>query len=200
MNKYLENFIVRGIYVSGGFYRLYKAATVKKEKSILVLRTGAIGDMVCTTPFLRELRKCYPDYHIAIVCQPSTKNMLEACPYIDEIMIYDRTGRKHRFLKNLFRSYHFVKKNFTNRNFEIVIDPNHDSCPDSYPDSYLAWLSGANRRIAYSELISEKQHRYFMGMHDKFFSDLCHDNDVHHEVESTLGLLKYACGCVQRGG
>ena len=33
-----------------------------------------------------------------------------------------------------------------------------------------------------------------MGLHDRFFNDVCYRDDVNHEVESTLGLLEHILG------
>lgn len=38
------------------------------------------------------------------------------------------------------------------------------------------------------------KHEDYMGLHDRFFNDVCYRDDVHHEVESTLGLLDHILG------
>lgn len=193
MDKYTEFAIAGLIYVGGSVYRAYKSLFLKKEKRILITRMDAIGDMVCTSPFLRELRKSYPEHSITLVCNPGIKNMVEECPYIDEILTYDNRVNKHRFLTNVKRSLKFAKEWLADRNYELAIAPYHANT-GIYPDQYICLLSGARRRVAYSELVNADKHEYYMGLHDRFFNDVSYRDDVRHEVESTLGLLKHMLG------
>jgi len=54
---------------------------------ILIIRLDAIGDMVLMSPFLRELRGLYPGAHITLLVQPQVFNLVEMCPYIDEVRV-----------------------------------------------------------------------------------------------------------------
>lgn len=193
MDKYTEFAIAGMIYVGGSVYRAYKSLFVKKEKRILVTRMDAIGDMTCTSPFLRELRRSYPEHRITLVCHPAIKNMVECCPYIDEILTYDNRVNKHRFMTNVKLSLRFARKYLLDRNYEMAIAPYHANT-GIYPDQYICLLSGAGRRVAYSELVNADKHEYYMGLHDRFFNDVCYRDDVNHEVESTLGLLEHILG------
>lgn len=189
MDKHSEYAISGIVYIFGKLYRKYKALTIKKEKSILVTQVEAIGDMVCTVPFLRGLRKHYPNHKITLVCNPVIHNMMEPCPYVDEFLIFDaRPPKKHIFMTHLKRSLRFVADNFSNRNYEIAVS----LTIKSYPEQYLCLLSGAGRRVASSELLNIwGEHDYFMGMHDIFFNDVCKDRTMYHEVDYALKLLKH---------
>ena len=190
MNKYAESAIARAIYVGGYLYRLYKQINVKKQKRILVTGTDAVGDMVCRSAFLRELRRNYPEHEITYVCHPSIKNMVETCPYIDEVFLYDNRVYKRRFLSNVKRSFAFIRKYFCDRNYEIAIVPYYDSI-GIYPDMYIAWFSGADERVAYDECVNSEMHEYFMGVHDIYFNRRCCQKKGKHEVESQLNLLEF---------
>jgi heptosyltransferase-2 len=55
--------------------------------SILVLTREHIGDLVCTTPALRSLRRLYPESHIVVEVGERAACVLENCPYVDEIIL-----------------------------------------------------------------------------------------------------------------
>jgi len=54
-------------------------------KRILVVQTAKIGDMICTTPVFREIKKKYPYVHLTVLINPVTRGVLENNPHIDEI-------------------------------------------------------------------------------------------------------------------
>jgi ADP-heptose:LPS heptosyltransferase len=47
-----------------GFHCLDCSAYTKTTHKILIIKLGAVGDIIRTTPLLRKLRKCYPDAQI----------------------------------------------------------------------------------------------------------------------------------------
>ena len=63
---------------------------------ILVVRYRFIGDTILTVPFLRNLRRAYPYAKIDMLVSPISGDLLETCPYIDNLIYFDTT-RKHRY-------------------------------------------------------------------------------------------------------
>ncbi len=62
---------------------------IRKKKAIsriLIIQTAKIGDLICSTPVFREVRKKYPDAHITVTANPVTRELLEYNPNIDEII------------------------------------------------------------------------------------------------------------------
>jgi len=53
---------------------------------ILIIKLGALGDVIRTTPLLRKLKSIYPDSEITWVTKPSSKEILEGISSIDEII------------------------------------------------------------------------------------------------------------------
>jgi len=60
-----------------------------RPKNILVIQLADIGDVLLTGIFLRELRRSRPDAWIGLVVQPSKVNLVEKCPYVDEIIPFE---------------------------------------------------------------------------------------------------------------
>ena len=66
------------------------ASTPKEIKKILIVRLDSLGDMVLSTPFIREIRRTYPHAHISLVVRKDVQELFELCPYINEIYGYEQ--------------------------------------------------------------------------------------------------------------
>jgi heptosyltransferase-2 len=56
---------------------------------ILIIKCGAMGDVLRTTSLLTGLKRKYPNSHISWLVDPESKELLINNPYIDRIIIYD---------------------------------------------------------------------------------------------------------------
>lgn len=72
----------------------------EKSKKILVLRFGALGDIVHTTIIPQAIKAAYPDYEIHYCCEERYIGVLENNPDIDKIIEFDHK-RKKDFSYNL---------------------------------------------------------------------------------------------------
>ncbi len=82
-------------YISYPF--VYLASMLGKKKddgSILVFQTAKIGDMVCTTPVFREIKRAYPKIRLGVVIDPVTAPLLRYNPHIDEVIGFDKKKYK----------------------------------------------------------------------------------------------------------
>jgi lipopolysaccharide heptosyltransferase II len=105
----------------------------QQPRSIIVLTREHIGDLVCTTPALRSLRRLYPQAHIAVEVGERAAGVLENNPNVDEIIIRrDHQGAmgKAKFIAMLRR-----------RKFDLAVVL--DNCADM---SLFTWLGGVPRR------------------------------------------------------
>jgi ADP-heptose:LPS heptosyltransferase len=57
-------------------------------RSLLIVRPGRFGDLICLTPVLRRLKHIDPDLHIAIATMPGYREPLLGLPYIDAFINY----------------------------------------------------------------------------------------------------------------
>lgn len=98
MKFYLVNlFFVFWTYILSPFFYLKLAAnkigTKKilsgKKLNILIFQTPRIGDMVCSTPVFREIKKIYPESRITVLGEKNALGILAANPYVDEIIVYE---------------------------------------------------------------------------------------------------------------
>jgi len=79
---------------------------IPKPHNILIVRTDRLGDVILSTPVIKNLRDTFPQAHIAFMCRPYTKEALEGNPYLDEVIVYDKYG-KH---KSTWASIKFAKE------------------------------------------------------------------------------------------
>jgi len=57
---------------------------------IVVLKFGAVGDVVLITPSLRALRARFPKAHLTVVVGRESRELLQRCPYLDGLVVFDR--------------------------------------------------------------------------------------------------------------
>jgi len=57
-------------------------------KEILVVRLSSLGDVILTFPFLKLLKKYYPDYSISYLTKPEFLHVIEMNPYVNNILSY----------------------------------------------------------------------------------------------------------------
>jgi len=61
-------------------------------KNILVVNVNWLGDAVFSTPVFKALKDNFPKAQVSCLCVPRVKKVLEFCPFIDEIIVYDEKG------------------------------------------------------------------------------------------------------------
>jgi len=81
---------------------------MKNIKKILILRTEHIGDYVLTIPSIKSIKKQFPKSEITTIIGPWNKELAEATPYIDKIIIFDNPlAKRHLNLKDIFIAFTF---------------------------------------------------------------------------------------------
>jgi ADP-heptose:LPS heptosyltransferase len=104
---------------------------------ILMVSTTAIGDTVMATPFIRAVRKKYPQAQLTFFAHHRRMGVLEGNPHINNFLIYYGKGKKlWMTLWGLHRG-----------NFDLVIVL-HANDPDVVP---LVRWTGAAQRVGWGE-------------------------------------------------
>jgi len=117
--------------------------------SILVIRLGAIGDVVRTLPAVSALRAGYPDARISWLVEPASSTVLHGQPWVDEVIVFPRAElmkllRRGRLL-GFERRLHDFRRELRSRRFECVVDFH-----SILKSGLLARASAAPQRIAYA--------------------------------------------------
>lgn len=108
MAGYLNNFfwLFLTYFLAPYFYlRIFLFRRRKNIPSkILVIQTAKIGDLVCTTPVFREIKKKFPSCFLAVLVISRTKGILKNNPRADEIISindYPGIGGKFKLFSKL---------------------------------------------------------------------------------------------------
>jgi len=66
---------------------------VLEKKNILIFKMSSLGDIILSVPSLRAMRKRHPNAAIKVLVDVRFREVLDKCPYIDEVITYDPHNR-----------------------------------------------------------------------------------------------------------
>ena len=154
-----------------------KATQKPIAQKILVNSLPLHRRYILTVPFLRNLRYAYPNAQIDVLVGPQSGEVLEGCPYINNLITYDTT----RFHK--YDSGKGKKKSFWSYVFSLR-QKNYDTAfilKRSWSSALLALLLGCKNRIGYAT----------EGRQIILTNSVVFDTNM-HEIDSTLTVLEQA--------
>lgn len=111
---------------------------VKAEKKILVIKLGAMGDLILAVPSFRMLREKFPEARIALLADRKLAPSVSACPFLDEIIPVDRS--KMSKPAYLFR----LAKRLRRDGFDVSVD-----LQNSKWTHLLAFFAGVRERAGF---------------------------------------------------
>ncbi|MDD3014846.1 MAG: lipopolysaccharide heptosyltransferase II [Candidatus Gastranaerophilales bacterium] len=146
---------------------------------ILVIRYRFIGDTILTVPFLRNLRRAYPDAQIDMLVGPVSGEVLTDCPYVDNLIVFDTT-RKFKYentkqeKKGFFSYVNLLKKQKYDKAYVLK---------RSFSSAALAFLSGIKERIGFGTehrgLLLTKRVPYVKNRHEvECFLDILRADNI----------------------
>jgi ADP-heptose:LPS heptosyltransferase len=166
-----------------------------EAKKILVVRQDSIGDLVLTSSFLRELRRSNPKAWITLVVDSRMLNLVELCGHVNEVIGADLPfcGANVN-LGRVLKAFRFSRERLRSRPFDLALLPRWDC--DLYHSAYLAYFSGAAKRVGYSEHVLSSKSDTNRGF-DHLLTHAVQDQAPKHEVERNMDLLKRVGGTVR---
>ena len=169
--------------------------TLARASRVLIVRLDDIGDVVLTSPLLRELRMNLPSAWITLVVRPEMLNLVELCPHVNEIITFDEAA--HCAGSPLLRHYHALRvssEHLWPRRFDLAISPRRGE--DIHDSKSLVYWSGAQCRVAYSERVTEDNPPP-TPYSDLLLSVAIEQAPPQHEVQSNLDILRQLGGEVR---
>ncbi len=115
--------------------------------SVLLIRLGAVGDILRTLPALHLIRKAYPSARLAWIVEELSLSLLAGHPEIDRVIPFPRRdlqaeqGRPWRQLRRLAA----LRRELREIGFDASLD-----FQGSFKSGLVALLSGAPRRIGFA--------------------------------------------------
>ena len=122
-------------------------APLSEGDRALVIRLGAVGDVVRALPAVRRLRRRFPALHIAWIAEDLARPLLEGHPDLDAVVRFPRRElRAARFRPAAFRaSLRDLRGTLHAGRYTVAID-----LQASLKSGLVALLSGARRRIGFA--------------------------------------------------
>ncbi len=119
--------------------------------SILVMEYWNLGDLAIVVPFLKNLRRSYPEARISLLVNAGLASFLEGQGLVDEFIPvrvpwvqHHSRWRKYNPFSRDWISFARTLQSVRKRRFDWAISGRMD-----LRDNFLLWLSGAARRIGY---------------------------------------------------
>jgi len=109
------------------------------SERILIFNVNWLGDVVFSTPFIRTIKKNFPDSHIACIVPARCRQVLEANPNVNEIIEFDERDA-HRSLISKWRFANLLKR----KKFDMVFLLHR-----SFTRALIARLANIPERIGY---------------------------------------------------
>ncbi len=109
------------------------------NRRILIVNVNWVGDVLFSTPFIRAVRQAFPDAHIACLLHPRCREILEANPRLDEIIIYDEDAAH----KSLIGKWALIKE-LRKRKFDTAFLLHR-----SFTKALITYLAGIKERVGY---------------------------------------------------
>lgn len=84
--------------------------TARQPNKILIVRNDKLGDFMLSYPAYALLKSSLPDCRVYALVPPYTRDMAEACPWIDEVLLdewQDQGTFANRALLSLFKRHRF---------------------------------------------------------------------------------------------
>lgn len=123
---------------------IFKKNIPRGPKKILVVRLDHIGDFICTTPLLGNLKRHFPGARITVLINSVSKDLAYRDPNIDKVItfspLYLARGDKTSTLKGLLR----VIKDVRNIGFDLGVEPRGDLL-----SILIMWMGGVKYRVGY---------------------------------------------------
>jgi heptosyltransferase-2 len=122
-------------------------------RRILVTAYGHIADVLPSGPALHALRETYPQARISVLAVRYVKEMLEACPYVDEVLIFEdfkHKGSRRGKVEQMLKLAQLTPRLFGRFDMVLVLHARSRFL------SRLAWLSGAKVRAGFLDVASPR--------------------------------------------
>lgn len=145
----------------------------KNIKNILILKWGALGDLIMATSTIKAIRDNFPDAKITMFTNNLMSEILPQGFLVDEYIFLKKSGRyvDESFFKQLIKIWKLRK-----RKFDLAVDLKWKS----ERASVLTYLSGAKIRVGYWEKIYNKCYTH----------SIMHPVGGYHEVFRNLDVIK----------
>ncbi len=112
---------------------------VDRPLRLLITRADRIGDLVLSTPIFEAVRQKYPEAWIACLAFQENRELIEGQPFLNEVILYDKSGRERSVIGQWSLARRLAKKQF-----DVVVHLH-----STHRMHLLTWLADVPVRIGW---------------------------------------------------
>lgn len=135
----------------------------------LIVQTAFLGDVVLSLSMAEYIKKQESDSQVIFLTTPDAKSIADACPFVDETIVFDKRHRD----KSFYRLVRLGKK-LKAFKFKAVFTPHR-----SLRSSLLTYLSGSKIRFGFDK----NNGNFFYSQKVKYIAN-------YHEIQRNLRLVR----------
>lgn len=151
-----------------------------KTDRILIVKLGAIGDVIHALPALRTLRKNLPKAYIAWIVEQKASLILKGNDDLDELIVIDTKKWRREIGLKTIREIRELLSHLKGRKFDVALD-----LQGLIKSGLITYLSGAESRIGYGcPHLRERLNGLFTNI------KVCPLESERHVIDLALSLLR----------
>lgn len=152
---------------------------------ILIVRLGAIGDVVHTLPALAALRRAKPEAHLAwAVARGTSSKLLKGSPHLNDLIELDlRRWRKSLTERETLKAITGAASKLRKPRFDLSLD-----FQGLFKSAMIPWIARIPRRIGFArQALREPESRWLL-------TEQVNADDRDHIIKKNLQLVR-SLGC-----
>jgi ADP-heptose:LPS heptosyltransferase len=146
---------------------------VKQYKNILIIKWGALGDLIASTPAIKTVRENFPESKITLLTNPLMVQIIPPGFLVDEHILINTN--RNKVVDSIFKQLWTVFK-LRKREFDLAIN--------------LRWTSERAALIAYLSGASESVSSGPKQMMNLYTTKINHPMGRYHEIHRNLDIVK----------
>jgi heptosyltransferase II len=109
-------------------------------RNILIRGVNWVGDAVMAIPAMREIRRMFPEAHIALLVKPWVAPIYANVEFVDEILVYDKSG-----IHGGWAGFGRLVADLRRRNFDLAI-----LLQNAFEAALIPWCARIPQRAGYA--------------------------------------------------
>jgi lipopolysaccharide heptosyltransferase I len=148
----------------------------------LLVRLGALGDIVHAIPVAVALRRAYPDAQIDWLVSAKHREILDLVPVLSHVLVVNDRGEGNGGM-SLLAAIRVIRR----ARYDVAID-----LQGLIKSALIARVSGARRVIGFNARYAREPvaSRFYTDVHDPGGEGIYAPSEVRHVVQINLGLLQ----------